>query len=624
MDHGPDANEQKSMVHGPLSIVIKGKIPLTIAYFRNSTSSLERRCLPYIVQGNYGESGRGWASGIRPMLFGRCEFGAHEPDIPKGESFFMPATTSEFERLLEQSTGDELAQEGEIVTGEVVQIIPDHVIIDFGHKSEGLVPLNEFVDSSGEVSIKEGDKVEVYLDQFDTDDGFAILSKEKAVAFKAWDKLQEAVDEDKAIEGTVVSKVKGGLSVDIGVKAFLPASQIDIRPVSSLENFVGKRFKFKILKLNKRKGNIILSRRVLLEKDRDQVRQETLENIQEGNSMVGTIKNITDYGAFVDLGGIDGLLHIKDMSWGRLSHPSEICRVGDQTNVKILNVDSSSGKVSLGLKQLTPDPWEGIEERFPIGSRVKAKVVNIMDYGAFLELEEGVEGLAHISEMTWTKKTKPPSKLVEVGQEVEVVILDVDRNNRRISLGMKQLLDNPWAQLREKYNEGSVVSGVVRNVTDFGVFVGIEGVDIDGLIHVSDISWTRKIRHPQDVLRKGDKVDAVVLSIDTENERFSLGIKQLIEDPWPRIKEEYEIGRKVQATILGVTDRGLEIEVEPGVEGVVPKSALAEEIASQMKQKFDRGQTIPVVLHSIDDRERRIAFGLVEEDTKEKKSADDE
>jgi small subunit ribosomal protein S1 len=521
---------------------------------------------------------------------------------------------SEFAKLLENSLGSQLAQEGDIVIGSVVQIIPDSVIVDFGHKSEGLVPRSEFLDPvTGELTVKEGDEVEVYLEQFDTEDGFAVLSKEKAVAFKAWDKLQSAADNDEAIDGMVIAKVKGGLSVDIGVKAFLPASQIDIRPVTSLDHFVGKRFHFKILKLNKRKGNIILSRRVLLEKDRDQVRKETLQNIVEGNSMHGTVKNITDYGAFVDLGGVDGLLHIKDMSWGRLNHPSEICQVGDDIHVQILNVDKSSGKVSLGFKQLSSDPWEGIEERYPIGSNTKAKVVNIMDYGAFLELEDGVEGLAHVSEMTWTKKAKPPSKLVEVGQDIEVMVLDIDRKNRRISLGMKQLLDNPWEILQSKYSEGDVVAGVVRNVTDFGVFIGLDDVDIDGLVHVSDISWTRKVRHPQDVFRKGDKVRAIVLAIDTETERFSLGIKQLVEDPWPRIREEYQIGKKMNGTILGVTDRGLEIEVEPGVEGIVPKSALTEEAGAQIKHSFDRGQTIAVILHSIDERERRIAFGLVDD-----------
>lgn len=523
---------------------------------------------------------------------------------------------SGFEQLLQSSSGSHLAQEGEIVMGNVVQIIPDSVVVDFGHKSEGLVPRSEFIDPiTGDLTVKEGDEVEVYLEQFDTEDGFAVLSKEKAATFKAWDKLQSASDNDEPIEGTIVAKVKGGLSVDIGVKAFLPASQIDIRPVSALDHFISKKFQFKILKLNKRKGNVILSRRVLLEKNRDQVRKETLQNIIEGNTMSGTVKNITDYGAFIDLGGVDGLLHIKDMSWGRLNHPSEICHVGDEIEVQILNVDEGTGKVSLGFKQLSEDPWEGIEKRYPIGSQLTATVVNIMDYGAFLELEDGVEGLAHVSEMSWTKKTKPPSKLVGVGQKVDVVVLDIDRENRRISLGMKQLKENPWEVLQERYSEGDVVAGAVRNVTDFGVFVGLDDVEIDGLVHVSDISWTRKIRHPQDVFRKGDKVRAIVLTIDAENERFSLGIKQLVDDPWPRIREEYQIGKKMAGVILGVTDRGLEIEVEPGIEGIIPKSALTEELGAQMKQNFERGQKVSVILHSIDERERRIAFGLIDEES---------
>jgi small subunit ribosomal protein S1 len=521
-----------------------------------------------------------------------------------------------FAELLEQTPAGRLAQEGEIVTGQIVDILPDSVVIDFGHKSEGIAPRSEFLDISGELSVQEGSTVEVYLEILDNDDGFAVLSKTKADALKIWDHLQEAIDGDKAVDGTVISKVKGGLSVDIGVKAFLPASQIDVRPVSSLENFIGKSFKFKILKLNKRKGNIIVSRRVLLEKDRDQVRQETLHNIKEGDTVEGTVKNITDYGAFIDLGGVDGLLHIKDMSWGRLNHPSEICQVGNQVKIKILNVDDATGKVSLGIKQLSEDPWEGIADRYPLGSRIKGKVVNIMDYGAFLEIENGVEGLAHVSEMSWTKKTKPPAKLVELGQEVEVLVLDVDRQNRRISLGMKQLMQNPWEELTGQYAENTVVTGTVRNVTDFGVFIGLENVEIDGLVHVSDISWTRKIRHPQDIFRKGDQLQALVLSIDTENERFSLGIKQLVDDPWPRIREEYEIGKKMTATVLGVTDRDIEIQVEPGVEGVVPKSAMSdnpeEEAEINLEAKFERGQELPVILHSIDERERRICFGLVD------------
>ncbi len=526
-----------------------------------------------------------------------------------------PETT--FAELLESTEIQTLAGEGDIVTGTVVQLMGDSVVVDFGHKSEGLVSLSEFIDASGEAQIKEGDKVEVYLEQVDNEDGFAVLSKEKADALKAWDKLQAALDDDKAVDGTVICKVRGGLSVDIGVKAFLPASQIDIRPVSSLDHFIGKKFRFKILKLNKMKGNIIVSRRVLLEKDRDQVRQETLENIKEGKTVTGSVKNITDYGAFIDLGGVDGLLHIKDMSWGRLNHPSEICKVGDQIEVKILNVDRHTGKVSLGYKQLTPDPWEGTEERYPVGTRVKAKVVNIMDYGAFMELEKGIEGLAHISEMTWTKKTRPPAKIVELGQEVEVVVLDIDRQNRRISLGLKQLLQNPWEGLEDKFPEGSVVSGTVQNITDFGAFVQVEGTEIDGLIHVSDISWTRKIRHPQDVYQRGDEVKAIVLSIDKDNERFSLGIKQLVDDPWPRIRGEYEIGKKMTGKVLGVNERGIDLEVEPGVEGTIPCSALPEEIAEHLKDNFQRGQEIPVILHSIEERDRRIAFGLVEQaDTK--------
>ncbi len=523
-----------------------------------------------------------------------------------------PTGEEDFATLLEKSYAgkSELIMEGEIVKGKVIDITHDSVIVDFGFKSEGTVPLSEFAGPGNEVGIKVGDEVEVYLESAECEDGLAVLSKEKADALKIWDRLQEVVESDGSIEGVILNKVKGGLSVDIGVKAFLPASQIDVRPPTNLDKLIGRRFRFKILKLNKRKGNIIVSRRSLMEKDRDVARQEIMQNLAEGQTVSGTIKNITDYGAFVDLVGVDGLLHITDMTWGRIGHPTEILSVGQDIKVKVLKIDPDSGKISLGLKQLAADPWEKVPEKYYTGVRVTGKVVSLADYGAFIELEQGIEGLVHISEMSWSRKIKHPSKVVNVGDKVECAILDVDVVARRISLGMKQVNPNPWDVINEKFPVGTRIRGPVKNVTDFGLFVGLTE-DVDGLVHISDVSWVRPARPLGVLFPKKSEVEAMVLSIDADAERISLGVKQTTEDPWARVEREFGIGTRHKGKIVWVGDKGMAVEIEPGIEGFVGKSELPEEMQENLAQHFSVDQQVEAIVHSVDEKERRINVGLV-------------
>jgi small subunit ribosomal protein S1 len=476
-----------------------------------------------------------------------------------------------FAALFEQSLQNEL-KEGEIVTGTVVAVQKDYVVVDIGYKSEGQVPLNEFVGADGSVTVKPGDRIEVFLEARENEHGLCVLSKEKADRLKVWDDISAACERDELIEGIISQRVKGGLSVTIrgGVKAFLPGSQVDLRPVRNLDAFIGKNYKFKVIKFNKKRGNIVLSRRVLLEKERAELKGQTLERLKEGQIVEGIVKNLTEYGAFIDLGGIDGLLHITDMSWGRVNHPSELFQVGDHVRVKVLKFNAETERVSLGLKQITEDPWTRASEKYVPGTVVRGKVVSLKDYGAFIELEEGIEGLVHISEMSWTRRVKHPSKMVAVGDTVEAVVLDVDTANNRISLGMKQLEANPYEQLRDKYPPGTVVKGRVRNIADFGIFVEIEE-GIDGLVHISDMSWTQRVKHPSEMYQKGDEVEAAVLNIDTadgEKPKISLGLKQLIADPWDRIPYDYPVGKIIDVKVLKVLGVGGWGGVVGGVEGV--------------------------------------------------------
>ncbi len=514
-----------------------------------------------------------------------------------------------FADMLETSFEARDLKEGDMVKGTVHLISKDRVLVDIGYKSEGWIPIEEFQDYQGEIGIKEGDEIDVILEEIENSDGQVELSKEKADRQKVWDEICAVCERDELIEGTIAQRIKGGLAVDIGVKAFLPGSQVDLRPVRNLDKLIGQKMKFKVIKFNRKRGNIVLSRRALLEKEREALKHKTLESLEEGIEVTGIVKNITNYGAFVDLGGIDGLLHITDMSWGRVNHPSEMFQVGDETKVKVLKFDSKSERVSLGLKQLTPDPWADALEKYPIGSKVRGKVVSLADYGAFLELEEGIEGLIHISEMSWVKRVKHPSKVVSVGDLVDVIILDIDVNNRRISLGMKQVEPNPWTLLKDRYPVGTVIRGKIRNITEFGVFIGVEE-GIDGLVHISDLSWTQKIKHPSELFKKGQEVEAVVLNIDAEKERFSLGIKQLMPDPWKRIPDKYYTGLVVEGRISKVTDFGAFLELEDGVEGLIHISELAEGQVDDPNKVVKENQVVKAEVKHIDPVDRKIALSI--------------
>src|SRR5499427_4706580 len=519
-----------------------------------------------------------------------------------------------FAALFEESLKREDVKEGDIVKGTVIQVAKDYVVVDIGYKSEGQIPISEFVATDGQVNVKEGDQVEVLLESREDEFGLCVLSKEKADRFKVWDEISAACERDELIEGTIAQRVKGGLSVSIrgGVKAFLPGSQVDLRPVRNLDAFINRTYKFKVIKFNKKRGNIVLSRRVLLEKERAELKGQTLEKLKEGQIVEGIVKNLTEYGAFIDLGGIDGLLHITDMSWGRVNHPSELFQVGDHVKVKVLKFNPETERVSLGLKQITEDPWTHASEKYIPGTVVKGKVVSLKDYGAFIELEEGIEGLVHISEMSWTRRVKHPSKMVAVGDMVEAVVLDIDVKNNRISLGMKQLEPNPYEQLTEKYPPGTVVKGKVRNIADFGIFVEIEE-GIDGLVHISDMSWTQRVKHPSELYQKGDEVEAVVLNIDTgdgDKPKISLGIKQLVPDPWDRIPYDYPPGKIVDGKVLKVLDFGAFVELEKGIEGLVHVSEISDERVEDPRTLLKPGQEVKVQIITVDPMERKIGLSI--------------
>ncbi|MBI5495524.1 MAG: 30S ribosomal protein S1 [Deltaproteobacteria bacterium] len=516
---------------------------------------------------------------------------------------------SNFEALLEASYAKGEIKDGEISQGTVVHVGKDFVVVDIGYKSEGQIAIGEFPTVNGVPQVKPGDRVDVLVESRENDNGLIVLSKEKADKLKVWDDISAACERDEVVEGTIVARVKGGLSVDIGVKAFLPGSQVDLRPIRNLDKLIGEKHRFKVIKFNKKRGNIVLSRRVLLEKEREQLKKETLKKLQEGAVMEGIVKNITEYGAFIDLGGIDGLLHITDMSWGRVNHPSELFNVGDEVKVKVLKFDPATERVSLGLKQIQDDPWTSAAARYTSGLRVKGKVVSLTDYGAFVELEPGVEGLIHISEMSWTRRVKHPSKLVNIGDEVEAVVLDIDSTNKRISLGMKQIETNPWTVLEQRYPVGTVIKGKVRNITDFGIFVGIEE-GIDGLVHISDLSWTHRVKHPSELYNKGDEVEAVVLNINAEEERISLGIKQLHEDPWGRIPQAYPRGARVKGKVQKITDFGAFIEIEPGIEGLCHVSEFDDARVENPRDFLKLGQDVDVMIIDVDAEERKIGLSI--------------
>ncbi|MEW6298465.1 MAG: 30S ribosomal protein S1 [Thermodesulfobacteriota bacterium] len=513
----------------------------------------------------------------------------------------------DFGQMFEESLRS--VKPGEIVRGRVVKIGPEFVTVDIGYKSEGHIPIAEFRTRDGRLAVTEGEEIEVYFDAADADQEGIVLSRTKAEQFRVWREIENAYFHKGAVEGVIVGKVKGGLKVDIGVPAFLPGSHVDLRPVRDLDRFLGKRGKFAVLKYNRARANVVVSRRAVLEQERDALREETLKLLEEGVILEGTVKNITDYGAFVDLGGIDGLLHITDMSWGRIGHPSEVVNVGEKIKVVVLKYDAERERVSLGLKQLVPDPWNTVLERYSVGSRVRGKVVSLADYGAFIELEKGVEGLLHVSEMSWTKRVVHPSKILAKDQEVEVVILEIDPEHRRISLGLKQVEPNPWELVRINHPVGSRIHGKVKSVTDFGIFVEVEE-GIDGLVHISDLHWTKKVKHPSELYKKGDEVDAVVLGVDVENERISLGIKQTVPDPWTTLPQRHPVGSRVQGKVTSVTDFGVFVEIEDGIEGLVHISQLSTERVEKPSALFQVGKTVEAEVIHIDPREHKLGLSI--------------
>jgi small subunit ribosomal protein S1 len=531
------------------------------------------------------------------------------PAIP--EPIVFLADDEDFDALYEESVKG--FRDQDIVSGKVTEITRDYVTVDIGFKSDCLITVNEFQNSEGVLEVEVGDTVEVYVEALEADeDGITYLSKRKAEKVRTWEKIGDIYEEDGIVRGTIVARIKGGLSVDIGVKAFLPGSQVDLRPVRNLDKLLGEDFDFKVLKFNQKRGNIVLSRRVLLEIDRDEKRLKTLEILQEGALIKGYVKNITDYGVFVDLGGVDGLLHITDMTWGRIVHPSEMFEIGDEVEVVVLKYFPEDQKVSLGLKQKAQNPWEMVADKFAVGTKITGKIVSLTDYGAFIEIEPGVEGLIHVSEMSWTKRVRHPSKVVELGQMVDAIVKDLDVDRKRISLSIKEVLENPWKLALDRYPVGCIVKGSVRNVTDFGIFIGLDE-GIDGLVHVSDISWKQRQCKPSEFANKGDEIEVKVLNIDVDQERLSLGIKQLTEDPWKDLDEKSPLGSIISGTVVNLTDFGIFVEVSDGVEGLVHISEIDSTIPkNKVHDLYPVGTVVKANVIKIDLEERRLGLNISE------------
>jgi small subunit ribosomal protein S1 len=511
-----------------------------------------------------------------------------------------------FRELYEQSL--QSVQMGGVLTGRVVQINADTIMVDVGWKTEGYIPARELKDEQGNITVGVGDEIEILVDRRDQD-GNLVLSRDKAAKIKIWDDVKSACEQNTPVKGTVVERVKGGLSVDIGIPAFLPGSQVDIRPVRDLDRYVGQSFLFSVLKYDRKRNNVVLSRRTILEKEREAEKHDTLKNIEEGKIIEGIIKNITDYGLFIDLGGIDGLLHVTDISWGRITRPSDHFSKGEKIRVKVLSFDRVKERVALGLKQLTPNPWETIKDKYPINAVVEGKVVNLTDYGVFVELEPGVEGLIHVSEMFWTREIRHPSKVLSINQTINVMILDINTDTKRISLGLKQTTANPWETLKQKYPEGSVIKGMIRNITNFGIFVGVEE-GIDGLIHMSDISWKQRVKHPSEMFKKGQEIEVMVLNIDVEHEKFSLGLKQIEKNPWEELSVKYPSGSIVTGKVTNITDFGIFVEIEEGIEGLVHISELSSRRVKSSAELFSVGDNVSAIVKNVDPKSRKIRLSI--------------
>jgi len=529
---------------------------------------------------------------------------AHDHDFDGGEDFSAQLEAFEREQAAEAAAVE--AYGDSVVSGTVIKLTDKHAVIDVGLKSEGLLPIEQVIDHNGEPKFKAGDVIDVVIEREEPEGGY-LVSYDKAQRLRVWDVIEKAANDKTPMIGTVVSRVKGGLTVDIGLKAFLPGSQLEVRPVRNLDGYLGQQIEVRVIKLNKKRGNVVVSRKEILEEEQNAKRSTTLEHLEEGAVLTGTVKNLTDYGAFVDLGGIDGLLHITDMSWGRLTHPRDLVNVGDEIQVKVLKFDKDKQRVSLGFKQLTPDPWLDAVERYPVGAHVRGRILSVTDYGAFVELEQGIEGLVHVSEMTWSKRMKHPSKLVKPGDEVETVVISVNPSDRRISLGMKQLQENPWENLSDRYPTGAIVEGRVRNLTDFGAFIEIED-GIDGLVHVSNLSWTKRVKHPSEVLKKGEKVKAVVLGVEPENRRLSLGVKQLQPDVWETFFTQHRVGDVVHGKVLRTAQFGAFVEIAEGVEGLCHVSEAVD--ASGHPLTLEQGQEHDFKIIKMNVEEKKVGLSI--------------
>ena len=534
-----------------------------------------------------------------------------ETEVNPSDSAMQGREDIGFKELYEQSL--QSVQMGGVLTGKVVQINADTVMVDVGWKTEGYIPARELRDDQGNISVNVGDEIEVLVDRRDQD-GNLVLSRDKAAKIKIWDDVKVACEQNTPVTGTVIERVKGGLSVDIGIPAFLPGSQVDIRPVRDLDRYVGQSFQFNVLKYDRKRNNVVLSRRSILEKVHEAEKHDTLKSIEEGKIVEGIIKNITDYGLFIDLGGIDGLLHVTDISWGRITRPSDHFSKGEKIRVKVLSFDREKERVALGLKQLASNPWETIKDKYPINYLVEGKVVNLTDYGVFVELEPGVEGLIHVSEMFWTREIRHPSKVLSIGQKINVMILDINTETKRISLGLKQTTPNPWETLKQKYPEGSVIKGVIRNITNFGIFVGVEE-GIDGLIHMSDISWKQRVKHPSEIFKKGQEIEAMVLNIDVEHEKFSLGLKQIEKNPWEELNAKYPSGSTVTGKVTNITDFGIFVEIEEGIEGLVHISELSSRRVKTSSELFAVGDNVTAIVKNVDPKSRKIRLSIKDYET---------
>ncbi len=592
-DHNSDYNEGK-----PLSTEIELLSPETTV--EHNDLSLESTSNPT----QHAEATEIHGS-VATLAAGAEAASSEEPDYDAAD-FAAALANFDREQAAETAAAANLTTEEVIVTGTVVKITDKHVVVDIGLKSEGLIPLDQVLDANGVSKFQAGDQVEVVVEREEPEGGY-LVSYDKAQRLKVWDKLEQAANDKVPVKGMVLSRVKGGLTVDIGIKAFLPGSQVEVRPVRNLDGYIGTEIEVRVIKLNKKRGNVVISRKELLEEDQNAKKSVTLATLEEGSILTGTVKNLTDYGAFVDMGGLDGLLHITDMSWGRLTHPRDLVNVGDEIQVKVLKFDKEKQRVSLGFKQLTPDPWLDATERYPIGAQVRGRILSVTDYGAFVELEQGIEGLVHVSEMTWSKRMKHPSKMVKPGDEVDTIILSVNPNDRRISLGMKQLQDNPWEQLEDKYPTGAIIEGRVRNLTDFGAFIEIED-GIDGLVHVSNLSWTKRIKHPSEVLKKGEKVRAIVLGVEPENRRLSLGVKQLQPDVWDTFFAQHRVGDVIKGKILRTAQFGAFVEIAEGVEGLCHVSEAADATGKPVALDVDSEHEFKIV--KMNQEEKKVGLSI--------------